>query len=175
MAERPAKYKHYSDRAKTEAVTAFLTLGSLQLVSDALKIPLPTLQSWRNTAWWGEVVQEVKSTENLVLSARLRKVFEKSLDIVEDRLEHGDFFYDQKLGQLVRKDVNLRDAANIAQMASQQRINILSQEQHQVAQETMQQKLDKLAESFASWAKMPKKEELIVVEEIDEGEPPSLT
>ena len=106
--------KPWGDDQKIEAVETFVLLnGNLHHVSAALQIPRQTLQHWMKTEWWKNLYEEVKQQDNLVLSLRLQKIVTRSLDLVEDRLEKGDFFYDQKLGQVVRKEVSLRDAQAI--------------------------------------------------------------
>jgi len=107
-------YKHWGDKQKIEAVEAYIMLGgNVMQTAVALQIERTTLQKWTKTEWWKELYDEVKQQDNIVLSLRLQKIVSRSLDLVEDRLERGDIFYDQKLGTVVRKEVGLRDAHQI--------------------------------------------------------------
>lgn len=143
----------YSYAKRTEAVTMFMTLGSLLMVSGATGIPITTLKNWRAQDWWKEITDELQASEKIVLSAKLQKIINRSLEITENRLDEGDFFYDQKLGELVRKPVSLRDAAAVAQMALTQKTNIQTVEQVATAQEGVMDKLQKLSDSLAQFAK----------------------
>ena len=106
--------KHWGDQQKMEAVEAYIMLGgNIMQTAVALQIPRITLQRWTKTEWWKEIYDEVKQQDNIVLSLRLQKIVARSLDLVEDRLEKGDIFYDQKLGTVVRKEVSLRDAHQV--------------------------------------------------------------
>lgn len=106
--------KHWGDKQKMEAVEAYIMLGgNMVQTSIALQIPRPTLVAWSKTEWWKDIYDEVKQQDNIVLSLRLQKIVARSLDLVEDRLEKGDIFYDQKQGCVVRKEVSLRDAHQV--------------------------------------------------------------
>jgi len=106
--------KHWGDKQKMEAVEAYTMLGgNIKQTAIALQIPRITLQRWTKTEWWKELYDEIKQQDNIVLSLRLQKIVSRSLDLVEDRLEKGDIFYDQKLGTVVRKEVSLRDAHQV--------------------------------------------------------------
>ena len=106
--------KHWGDRQKQEAVEAYIMLGgNMKQTSIALNIPRVTLIQWSKTEWWKDIYEEVKQQDNIVLSLRLQKIVARSLDLVEDRLEKGDIFYDQKQGCVVRKEVSLRDAHQV--------------------------------------------------------------
>ena len=106
--------KHWGDKQKQEAVEAYIMLGgNMKQTSIALNIPRVTLIQWSKTEWWKDIYDEVKQQDNIVLSLRLQKIVARSLDLVEDRLEKGDIFYDQKLGTVVRKEVSLRDAHQV--------------------------------------------------------------
>jgi hypothetical protein len=108
------KQKRWSDSQKTEAVQMYMILGSLKLVSGALQIPFDTLKVWKASEWWKTLEGDLRVQEDLQLSARLTKIVNKSYDVVEDRLENGDFVYDQKSGKMRRKPVNMRDAHKVA-------------------------------------------------------------
>src|ERR1700756_1348319 len=99
------KLKRWSDGQKIEAVQSYLLLGNLTLVASVLKIPRDTLKIWKTTEWWKNMVEELRVQDDLQLSTRLQKIISKSFDAVEDRLDHGDFVYDQKTGEMRRKPV----------------------------------------------------------------------
>lgn len=101
--------KWYSDAQKLEAVKLWMLTGNLTATAAALNITYPTIRNWRYSQWWKDLVEELQGQENIELNQRLKRIAEKSLDTMVDRLENGDYILDKQTGQLVRKPVNLRD------------------------------------------------------------------
>lgn len=106
--------KRWSDKQKLEAVQSWLVLGNMSLVSRILGIPRITLQVWRATNWWNELVEELKVQEKIELSNKMKKIVEAAHAVVEDRLINGDAVLNQKTGAIVRKPVNMKDAHRVA-------------------------------------------------------------
>ena len=104
-----AKGKSWGDSQKLEAVKCWLITGNLQATAAALNIPHVTLKSWRYSQWWADTVADLRTENNLQLTHRLKKIAAKSLDLVEDRLENGDWVLNNKTGKLMQKPVGIRD------------------------------------------------------------------
>lgn len=147
-----ASGKWWSDSQKLEAVKTHLMLGHLGMTAAMLKIPEETVRRWSKTAWWHQIADDLRQQDELMLSSRLKRIVEKSLDVVEDRLDNGDFVYDQKTGQMRRKLVNMRDAHKVALDMAQKRENILNNNAPRASEEQVADKLIKLAERFAELA-----------------------
>jgi len=147
-----SKNSSWSDGQKLEAVQTYLLLGSVRLTASTLKIPEITIKVWRATAWWKDLEAELKLQDELQLSARLKKVVERSMAVVEDRLDKGNFVFDQKTGKLVRVPVNLKDAHKVAVDSITQK-NLINGRQTEIANDgQIEQKLLQLAEKFAELA-----------------------
>lgn len=142
----------WSDSQKIEAVTTYLMLGTVRATAAVLKIPEATVLNWKKTDWWQELVKEIKAQENITLSNKLKKIVDKSIDLVSDRLEHGDFLYDQKAGKIVRKPMLAKDIHKIAVDMIDKRQTLEINENIVVAEETIQNRLEKLAKSFEEFA-----------------------
>ena len=144
--------KQWSDKQKMDAVNSYLLLGNLALTGRLLNIPEITLRVWKATTWWKDAVAEVKASEKIELSARIKKLVDASMTVVEDRLSNGDFQYDQKSGTMVRKPVNMKDAHKVA-VDLQARQDIIEKTDVVVqTEEHVEDKLLKLAEKFADMA-----------------------
>ncbi len=104
----------WSQEARIAAVSQYLVLGNMALVSSVTKIPHQLLRAWKQQPWWAEIEQQVRATENLQMDSKLSKIVDKSLDAVLDRLENGEFVYNQKTGEIIRKQVNMKDAAKVS-------------------------------------------------------------
>jgi hypothetical protein len=140
--------------------------GSVRMTANLLKIPEPTVAMWKKTEWWNDVVKEVSTQENLTLNNKLKKLIDKSLDLVGDRLEHGDFIYDQKTGQIKRKPVVLRDVHRVAVDLISQKERIKMSENMVVAEENIMQRLEKLNKSFEEFANKQAEKAPVVVTDI---------
>jgi hypothetical protein len=166
--------REYTDKQKLEAVTTYLMLGSIELTAATLRIAPRTLWLWKKTEWWNELVNEVKKEDRLIISAKLRKVLDKSWHLVEDRLENGDWFFNQKTGELQRKPVGIRDASQVAFQAAQLFDKMDREDHFVVATEQIEDKLNKLAQAFTDLAngKKLKTEDAIdvVFKELEDSE-----
>ncbi len=159
--------KRWSDRQKIEACTTYFMLGgNLSLTSNKLKIPYETLITWRKSEWWKELEDDIRREDRLTLSTKLRNLMDASLVLVQDRLENGDWIYDQKAGELRRKPVSMKDAGKLAMDAANLRTKMDIQENHTVAAEHIEDKLNKLAKAFSDLAN-GKKLETGPVEDIE--------
>jgi len=135
-----------------DAVNSYLLLGNLALTGRLLNIPEITLRVWKATTWWKDAVVEVKASEKIELSSRIKKLVDASMTVVEDRLSNGDFQYDQKSGTMVRKPVNMKDAHKVS-VDLQARQDILEKSDVVVqTEEHVEDKLLALAAKFADMA-----------------------
>lgn len=139
----------WSDAQKLETVKTFLMTGNLAMTARMLKIPEDTARRWAKSTWWVEIVDDLRTQDELLLSTRLQKIVAKSLDVVEDRLDNGDFVYDQKSGAMRRKPVALRDAHKVGLDLDAKRELILGRQAPRASEEQIDDKLLKLAKSFA--------------------------
>ena len=141
----------------------------MALVSSMTGIPHQLLRSWKAQPWWKEMEQEVRLTENIEMDTKLTKIVDKSLEAVLDRVENGDFIYDNKTGQIKRKPANLRDIGRVS-------IDILSKrellrgnatERKETTQVSVAEQLKQLAMEFSKWNSGQPKQETIDVEMVE--------
>lgn len=144
--------KQWSDNQKMEAIQSYLLLGNLALTSRILGIPEITLRVWKRTEWWADMVTEIKSQDRIQLSSRMKKIVDASLTVVEDRLLNGDYQFDQKTGQNIRKPVNMKDAHKVA-VDLQDRQDLLEKtEKPEITEDKIELRLLQLANTFADMA-----------------------
>lgn len=159
--------KSWSDKQKVEAVQHYLLVGNLALTARVMGIPEITIRQWKTTEWWKNVVEDIKLQENMQLSSKLKNLVEASLLQVSDRLENGDFMYDQKTGQMIRKPVNIRDAHKVATDLMEKRTML--DKAVAPAQEQTQDvdRLEQLAEKFASFVLKKTEQAPVIVDVTD--------
>jgi hypothetical protein len=147
---KPAgKLGWYSDAQKLEAVKTYLITGNHAMTARMLGMHEQTLYFWRREPWWKEIESELRLQDDLQLSERLKKIVSKTFDAVEDRLEHGDWVYDQKTGELRRKHVSMKDAHKVGLDLLNKRHLMMDRIVNGLPSEQQEDKLLKLAEKFA--------------------------
>ncbi len=108
-------YKMRSDDTKVDVVKTYLALGgNLTLTANVTEISRDTLKVWKASNWWKTIVEELQKQEKLELSAKTKRILEKTMEVLADRVINGDFIYDQKMGRLVRKPICAATAHKIS-------------------------------------------------------------
>ena len=162
-----ASRKRWGDQQKIEAVSTYVVLGgNATQTAIALQIPAETLRIWTKTQWWKDLYDEIKQQENIELSHKLQKIVTRSLALVEDRLENGDFFYDQKTGKVVRKEVSLRDAHEVMKSSFNMKESIEKPQTVALEENSINDKLAALAKQFEQFAVAQKEKPAINVTDV---------
>lgn len=146
----------WNDTQKLEAAKLYLVTGNYATVAAALEIPYRTINNWKYQNWWKETMVQLKAEESVELTAKLKKLAAKALDVTEDRLENGNFQLDQKTGEVRRVPVNMKDAAKVATDLMTQQSKLEDKPVQQQIEATVDSRLAKLAEQFAQFAKQSK-------------------
>ena len=145
--------KNWSDKKRIEAVTAYLTLGNAAYVEIATGVPAGTVRQWKTQPWWKELVSQIQTEADQELDTKLSKLMEKTLSVVNDRIENGDFFWDSKNSKFVRKPVSLKDSWKVSTEMIDKRWIIRDRPETKVDTEAVSDILVKLAQDFAGMAK----------------------
>ena len=166
---KPGQPGHWDQKKRTEAVTTYLATGNLSLTANIINVPRITLATWKRQDWWKDLITSIRSEGAMELSSKLDKIVTKSLEAVNDRIENGEYHYDQKRGKLTRVPVKLKDLHRVATDLIDKQQIIQDREDRPVATETsLEDRLLKVAETFArNLGKEPPMKE---VKEIVEGE-----
>jgi hypothetical protein len=167
-----SKQAQWSPKQKFEAVALYRTLGSLRAVSDSTGIPIDTIKHWHLTDWWKEYELEITTEARIVRSKRLDKIINKSAEILEDRLENGDWVLDPE-GKPRRKPINANTASKILTTTIDREVLLekLQQENKQLdTKEEMDVRLSKLFQEFQKFAKS-KTIEIVREDEPKGGDP----
>jgi hypothetical protein len=150
----PGTAAHWSDKQRIELVTTWLATGNLALSAATLGIPEVTARKWKASPWFKQMVTDFRQEESISLDAKLSKVVSKSVEQLLDRVEGGDYQYDQKTGQLVRKPISARDASKITSEMLDRRDILQGKKEQQVdSTRKVEDRLLKLAEEFSRFAK----------------------
>jgi hypothetical protein len=146
-------------------VSQYLVLGDMKMVAAVTGVSYGIVRQWKIQPWWKELEAEIRASQNIKKDTKLEKIVDRSLDAVLDRIENGEFFYDQKSGEIKRKPANLRDVARVAtdMISKQELLRGVVQEKQEANPLQMQDLLKQLAVTFAEMNK-PKPEPIELVE-----------
>ena len=155
----------FPDEKKVEAATIYAVTGSLPRTSELTGIPEHTLRSWRQTDTFKELLREVWAENNEKIDAKFTAIIEKSLEAIIDRLDHGDFRLTSK-GELKRvpinaKELSLVQAINVDKRQLLRGLPTSRPVDGDPAVEKTVNRLEKLAETFESLARIGRKPKII--------------
>lgn len=158
----------YTWEKKYATVAIYLKSGSLRETERQSGVPTFTLENWRKSSWWDNLVAEIQKEEHAVKNTKLSQIINKALGVVEDRLENGELILNNKTGKLVRKPVSIRDATRAAGelMQRQESLN-KAHAIDEVQKQTVDETLKFLANEFAKMVN--KKPEVIDLEEVEDA------
>lgn len=149
---KPHDPGHWDKKKQLEAVTTYLATGNLAETSRLLNIPKGTLDKWKVSDWWKDLTEEIQSGDSQKQDNKMSRIIDKALDVIVDRIEEGDYQFDQKTGRLVKVPLKARDLERVAsglfdkrQLIRKKPVNVKMDDLNQAA------RLMKLAEQFASF------------------------
>lgn len=161
------KQARFSDSIKYELVQAYVMFGENgTLACNTVGVSYRTFMLWKKTKWWNDLLDQVKSQENIQVSARLKRNINSALAIVEDRLENGDFFYNPIKGTVDRKPVSIRDAHAVFKDSHEIKNNMEKAPQEAKDKQTIQDTLLQLAKNFEDLAGKVKEKPILQVTDV---------
>lgn len=114
----------------------------------ALNIPFPTVRSWRYAEWWTKISDELRTEDQIQLSNKLKGIAEKSLEIMADRLQNGDYIFNRFTGEMERKPVSLRDTTQAFNSIQDRKMKLDERPKDQVENKQVMDRLSALAQKF---------------------------
>jgi hypothetical protein len=109
----------YSEEQKVLAVSCYLSAGSYRKAEELCGVKWQAIAQWKHRTpdWWQETVDKLNAEMEEQYRAGWRNVLVKSLDVMQDRLEHGNHKL-LKDGTIVRVPVEAKDAVVIGGIAA---------------------------------------------------------
>jgi hypothetical protein len=150
--DRRYKKAHWTQNQKLQAVSTYLMLGNMAETAVVTGIPLPTLKMWKTTDWFKEYALQLQAEEVQQMSSSMKKIIDKSLKAVEDRLDLGDAQFDQRTGAIVRVPVKAHVALKITTDLMTKQEKLLANPVKEQIESTIDDRLLKLSEEFARFA-----------------------
>jgi hypothetical protein len=151
------KKAHWSQNQKLQAVSTYLMLGNMSQTAIVTGIPLQTLKIWKTTDWFKDYALQLQSEDIQQMDSNLKRVVDKALKAVEDRLDLGDAQFDQKTGKITRIPIKAHVALKITTELLTKQDKLKENPVKEEIEKTIDDRLLKLSEEFAKFANTNKK------------------
>lgn len=168
LTKAPMERGRYTWEKRYSVVAVYLQCGSLRETEEQCGVPVATIENWRKSNWWDDLVNQIQTAQTTKQNNKLTQLINKALGKIDDALEHGELILNNKTGELVRKPVGIRDATRAASELMQRQVQLnktLAIEQ--VQKQTVDETLKFLANEFAKMVN--KKPETIDMEDIEDA------
>lgn len=168
--DKPMERGRYTWEKKYSVVAIYLQNGSLRDTEAKTDVPATTIENWRKSEWWPNLVNQIKQASVAQLDNKLTRLVNKSLGVIEDRLDNGELVMNNKTGEMVRKPVGIRDATRAASELMQRQINLnKNMNEVETKRETIQETLSALAKEFAKIYTKKQEDNTINLEEVEDA------
>ena len=112
----------YTAEQKVGIVTSWVTGASLKDAARHFNVPFATVRDWKyQGVWWLDTVDKVRKDHNEDLDTYMTGVMDKATKAVVDRIEYGDYKYDNKTGDTVRVPMAGKDLAVVTAIYTEKR------------------------------------------------------
>lgn len=150
--------ERYSDEKKLEVVTIYLSTQSRQETSNISGVPLQTINSWMKSKWWDSACSKVRTLDKSKKLAKISRIVNQALDMVADRIENGDYIYDQKTGEVRRMPMSAKNAISASSVMIDRFLLLNKSFEDIQDKKDTNEKLSQLADAFTQFAQGKKPE-----------------
>lgn len=144
--------ERYSDEKKLEVVTIYLSTQSRQETSNISGVPLQTVNTWMKAKWWNTACSKVRTLDKSKKLTKLSRIVNQALDVVADRIEHGDYTYDQRTGEVRRIPMSAKNAITASTQLIDRFLIINKAFEEKQVDSNVGDKLNQLADAFTKFA-----------------------
>ena len=148
--------KGYDYKTHRKLCEIYLDTGNMSKAAKLTKVSYGSALNWQKEPWFNELIEEIKHERSQEVVTKVNLLKNRALEVVEDRLVNGDYIYDQKTGETVRKPIGahiasrvMKDTFDIALRREQMEMNKKVKE----TEEKITDRLLKLGEEFKKFAK----------------------
>jgi len=159
----------WSDEKRIEAVACYISLGSIAEVSRVTGIPQNTLWSWKKySLWWKDVESTLRNEKNNGTAAKLTGIVDKTLAAIIERIEEGDYIYNQRTGEIARVAIPASALNKIASTLLDRKLLLEKMEARKEEEtegdstERLNKQLSNLASAFRKFVDKKTREEKVI-------------
>lgn len=146
--------QNWPDSVKVRLIQEWLRTGNLTKACKLCRVPYMTALDWKKTEWWKDLSERYRDELDLRLSSKIDVIVEKAVEEIYERVQNGEHILDSKTGDVIRIPPKSRDLAAISKfLTDRQDILIKRKKVESNNTETVKDKLDRIANQFASFVK----------------------
>lgn len=109
----PFKTK-YDLATKMQVCNYYVVKGGNSIsASKHTGVPAQTIRTWTKTAWWEEMVREIRKRHQDRLDGKFTAIIDRLHEQLVDRIANGDEVYDLKRGEMVRRAMSGKDLSTV--------------------------------------------------------------
>jgi hypothetical protein len=145
------KHKTWPIEKRIEVVTKYLALGNMSLVAQLTGVNHQLCRLWKTQPWWKEMEAEIRASRTAQVDSKLSRIVDKSLEMIEDRLENGTVEV-AKDGKIFRRPANIKEITNVTQVLMGQQLQMQKAQKEELVQQeqiSVKDQLTMLAAEFA--------------------------
>lgn len=149
--QKGKKYKWWTEDDRIRAATVYAMTGNAQRVEEITGIPSTTVRQWKHTEWWPQVIDRIRRDGDDELDVKLTGLIDKTTKEINERLDKGDYIYNTKTGEIVRKPIGGKDLSVMTSIFVDKRSLLRQKPKMAGEQSSTNERLKKLAEEFSKF------------------------
>lgn len=143
----------YNEEMRIKAACVYAITGSAAKTGEILNIKPGTVRQWKMQPWWQQVIDRIRSEKDDELDVKFTGIIDKTVEQINERLENGDYIYDLKNQELIRKPMGGKEMAVVTSIFMDKRALLREKKQQHSEQSEVMDRLKKLAEEFSGFVK----------------------
>jgi len=142
----PAKRVWHSEEDRIKAATVYAVCGSAAETGRITGIPAEVIRQWKTKEWWPQIIDRIRQEKDDELDVKFTQIVDKTVDQLNDRLEKGDYVYDNHSGELIRQPIKGKDLGVLTSIYVDKRELLRRKEKVSMDQASMKDRLDRIAD-----------------------------
>jgi hypothetical protein len=143
----------HPEETKIECATLWAVTRDIEKVHQIAKVPRHAIKRWMQEPWWDNVVSRVRKEQNELLDIKLTEVIGTAVEVISDRLKHGEVFVDRKTKEEYRVPVKVKNASLALEVTFKERQLVRGEATNRTESITQDQKLSQLKDQFEKLAR----------------------
>lgn len=138
----------HSEKDRIRAATVYAVTGNASRTAELTGIPSGTIRQWKTQEWWPQVIDRIRQEHDDELDVKFTAIVDKTIEQINDRIENGDYHYDIKKGELVRKPMGGKELGVVTSIFVDKRELIRGKKKQQMDQQSIKDRLDQIAKAL---------------------------
>jgi len=138
--------KQHSEEDRIKAATVYAITGKASETERITGIPALTIRQWKTKEWWPRIIERIREEKDDEFDVKFTQIVDKTVTQLNDRLDNGDYVYDNHTGQLIRQPIKGKDLGVITSIYVDKRELLRGKATVTLDQASMKDRLDRIAD-----------------------------